>query len=263
MTPRPTPYTTQPSSPMLDAAHIYRNLGFSVLPLHGKVPALDHWKHLMARRPTDAELLTWFYGGQHDIGIVCGQISGIVVFDADSSDIAEWLEREFPPTGMQTKTAKGRHFFYRLRLGQRVPSRVRVNQAMLDVRAEGSYGVAAPSVHPETGQQYERIGSWDLKDVPFFEPTWVKRLEPEGRSLSRDEIRNLDGYLAKVESRQGANGSAGLVRACALCRDAGLTEAEAMVKLIAWNQLSAMVQPAWSMDELARAVSRTYRKGKE
>jgi hypothetical protein len=215
----------------------------------------------MVRRPTDAEMLMWFYGGQHNIGIICGQISGIMAFDADSWDIAERLEREFPPTGMQTKTAKGKHFFYRLRLGQRVPSRVRVNQVMLDLRAEGSYGAAAPSVHPETGHQYERIGSWDLKDVPFFDPSWVEMLEPEGRSLSRKEIRNLDGYLARVESLQGANGSAGLVRACALCRDAGLTEAEAMVKLIVWNQ-SPVVQPPWSMDELARAVSRTYQKGK-
>jgi hypothetical protein len=257
-----SPYTTQAATPMLDAARFYRNLGFSLLPLRGKIPALDHWKHLTQRLPTHAELLFWFYEERrHDIGIICGQVSRIVVLDGDSQEMVEWLERQLPRTGMQTKTAKGKHFYYRLREGQHLPPRVHVNQMMLDFRGEGSYAAAAPSIHSDTGQRYERIGSWNMKDVPFFDPSWVDLLEPEGRSLSRKGIRNLDGYLAKVESLQGSNGSAGLVRACALCRDAGLTEAEAIVKLIVWNQ-SPVVQPPWSMDELARAVSRTYQKGK-
>jgi hypothetical protein len=257
-----TRFHTQ-SQPMLDAAHFYRDLGFSQLPLRGKFPALDHWKHLTDRRPTDAELLLWFYVPHHNIGIICGPISGVVVLDADSPEMAERIAGELPPTAMQTKTPKGKHFFYRLEPGQHVPSRVRVNQTMLDIRGEASYVVAAPSIHPDTGQRYEHVGSWDLKDVPLFDASWIELLDPSSRMLSRKEVRNLDAYLAKVESRQGANGSAGLVRACALCRDAGLTEAEAMVKLIVlWNQ-SPVVQPPWSMDELARAVSRTYRKGKE
>ena len=77
-------------------------------------------------------------------------------------------------------------------------------------------------------------------------------------SLVRDEIHRLDGYLARVESHQGHNGSAGLVRAAAICRDAGLSEAETMCKLLWWNQLP-VVAPPWSNLELARAVTRVFR----
>lgn len=42
-------------------------------------------------------------------------------------------------------------------------------------------------------------------------------------------------------------------------RCAGMSEAEATVKLIEWNN-GPTVQPPWSMRELARAVTRVFRR---
>jgi len=111
--------------------------------------------------------------------------------------------------------------------------------------------------HCVTGKPYERVGSWKLEDVPYFDPKWIGE---EKRPITRDAVKRIRGYLAKVESIEGKKGSSGLVRAAAVCRDAGLSEAEAMVELLWWNEQS-VVCPHWSHIELARAITRTYVKG--
>jgi hypothetical protein len=245
--------------PMLDDACLYRDLGFSILPLCGKTPALPHWKHLTQRYPTGAELEDWFQHSRHNIGIICGRISGVIALDGDCADIVTWIEKNLPATPMMTRSSEQkRHFYYRIEPGQIIPPRVKVSGMQLDVRGEVSYCVAAHSIHPETGEPYQRVGSWKLSDVPLFDPSWMEA-DPMQSVISRKHVKNIDGYLAKVESIQGKNGSAGLVRACAICRDSGISEAEAMVKLIRWNQ-SGAAKPPWALDSLARAVTRTYAK---
>ena len=62
---------------------------------------------------------------------------------------------------------------------------------------------------------------------------------------TREEIRRLDAYLAKIESKQGQHGSHGLVRAASVCRDAGLSESEATIKMLEWNS-GPTVCPPWN-----------------
>jgi hypothetical protein len=103
---------------------------------------------------------------------------------------------------------------------------------------------------------------WDLEDVPAFDPEWLQEMQQSVREphrLTRGQVRNVDAYLSRIESIQGQAGSRGLIRACAVCRDAGLTETEAMGKLMLWNS-GPTVNPSWSTEELARAVTRTYAK---
>ena len=242
---------------MLDDARFYRDLGFSELPLSGKLPALSHWKHLTVRHPTDEELVSWFQKTRCNIGVICGQISGIAVLDTDSPEIAERLLRELPKTPMMTKTAKGLHFFYRLEEGQHVPPRVRVNRLMLDVRGETSYVVAAPSIHPETGKTYERIGSWDLQAVPSFSPAWVEAEEPAS-AVSRKTVKNPVSYISKIRAVQGSGGSNATFRVACILRDAGLSEAEALAAMVEWNQTNA--EPKWTVKELLHKVQDAFSK---
>jgi hypothetical protein len=242
---------------MLEDARYYQDLGFSQLPLTGKVPALDHWIHLTQRRPTDAELLLWFYNARYNIGIICGHISGIVALDADSHEIADRLARELPPTDMKTRTAKGMHFFYRLEPGQNVPSRVRVNKMLLDIRSEASYVVAAPSIHPETRKPYERVGSWDLQKVPFFSTSWLDDFETDAVFVRRN-VRNPLSYITHIRALSGSGGSNATFRAGCILRDAGLSEAEALAALIEWNQTNA--EPQWTVKELLHKVQNVFSK---
>ena len=187
---------------MLDDARFYRSQGFSLLPLHGKTPALRHWKHLTERYPTDEELIRWFRDTRNNIAIICGAISSVIAFDADSAEMADRIAKELPPTEMRTRTAKGMHFFYRLEKGQYVPPRVRVNQLMLDVRGEASYVVAAPSIHPETQRPYERVGTWELQQVPYFSASWISVVGRDTPSVQRN-VKTPLSYISRIRAVSG------------------------------------------------------------
>ena len=247
------------SHPMLDDARFYRSLGFSQLPLPGKSPALCHWKYLTERHPTDEELVRWFGNTRHDIGIICGPISGVVVLDADSAKVADRIAQELPPTEMRTRTAKGMHFFYRLERGQHVPPRVRVNQMMLDVRGETSYVVAAPSIHPETGQRYERLGTWHLAKVPVFSTDWLPAAAPAGRGAIHRNVKDAIAYIAHIKSIQGQGGSNSCFRAVCVLRDAGFDQLDALAAMIQWSN-SGNAVPNWSIQELTKKVRDAYSK---
>ena len=225
---------------MLDDARFYRSLGLSQLPLHGKSPALPRWKHLTERHPTDEDLVRWFRKTRNNIGIICGPISGVVALDADSHSMVERIARELPPTEMRTKTAKGMHFFYRLAEGQNVPSRVRVNQMMLDVRGQASY---------------ERLGSWELKKVPYFSPAWIS-WEEAISPVFRESLRNPLSYISKIRAVSGGGGSNATFRAACILRDAGLSEAEALAALVEWNRTNAV--PPWTVQNLLHKVQGAY-----
>ncbi len=242
---------------MLDDARFYRDLGFSELPLLGKLPALAQWKHLTERYPTDEELAGWFSDTRRNIGIICGRISGIAVLDADSALMAEQLLRKLPNTPMMTRTAKGLHLFYRLAEGQHVPPRVRVNQMMLDVRGEASYVVAAPSIHPETASRYERLGSWDLQQVPFFDASWVAAEGPRSLASARN-VKNPLSYISRIRAVSGRGGSNATFRAACVLRDAGLSEAETLAAMIEWNQTNT--EPPWTVKELLHKVQDAFLK---
>lgn len=104
------------------------------------------------------------------------------------------------------------------------------------------------------GHTYEWIRQGDL--LPFPES-----LFPDARKeVISKQIRDVRAYVAKIESIQGQNGSAGLVRAAARCRDAGVPASEATLILLEWNS-GPTVSPPWPAEELARAITRVYEKG--
>lgn len=246
---------------------MYRGLGISVIRLRprSKQPH-GPWQEFTRRLPTREEINSWFAHadfGEPNIGGVMGRVSGYVAIDADNRPDAQRLQTLLPATSMVTVTPRGAHFIFRIRPDQIV--RPRVNARVLgvpgDVRGEDSYVTLAESLHP-CGDRYKRLGSWDPAHAPFFDETWIDdppATAADAPSRRRGVIRGVSQYLARVESIQGRHGSAGLVRGCAIYRDAGLSEAEATVELMRWNQLP-VVAPPWSDHELARAVTRVFAK---
>jgi hypothetical protein len=230
-----------------------------------KPPKGFAWKELTQRRVTEEEIREWFCcDTKTNIALLCGQVSGVAAIDADSLPAARALFRVLPYTPAMEKTASGVHFILRLPEGLILPPAVKttIKGIRCDIRGEASYIAMSPSLHP-TGKRYEWVNwPWDLEDVPAFDPEWLQEMQQSVREphrLTRGQVRNVDAYLSRIESIQGQAGSRGLIRACAVCRDAGLTETEAMGKLMLWNS-GPTVNPSWSTEELARAVTRTYAK---
>jgi hypothetical protein len=158
---------------MLNYALLYLQKGLSVVPLvYGdKKPAI-RWEEFQSRRPTEDEVRKWF-SKLHNIGIVCGSVSdNLVVIDFDSDDkfnkFYEKLDKTYPElrdivlNTWIVETGKGRHIYLRIRMDpnefrDRMRTRVRLVEGV-DIKAEGGYVVAPPSLHP-SGKQYRFINS--------------------------------------------------------------------------------------------------------
>lgn len=156
-------------------AERYLALGWSVIPLGRDKRPLIRWEAYQHRTPTPEELADWRrrYRGAN-IGIVTGAVSGLVVLDEDGPDAQESLRgRVLPPTPT-ARTGKGYHRYFR-HPGRPVPNAVRILPG-LDVRGDGGYVMAPPSVHP-SGRRYEWVDGlspWDVPPAPL--PEWLLAL---------------------------------------------------------------------------------------
>jgi replicative DNA helicase len=116
--------------------------------------AIISWKEFQTRLPTEQEVCSWFdQNPDANIGIVTGRVSNLVVFDLDSQDAVEYAENEggFPDT-VKVKTGKGHHVYMQYP-GFEVRNDVR-KELDIDIRADGGYVAAPPSVHG-SGIQYQ------------------------------------------------------------------------------------------------------------
>lgn len=171
----------------------YLGLGWSVIPVkyRDKHPlwqvlpkdatGKSVWRPFSERQPSEDEVRIWAaYNHPKNIGVVLGEVSNAVVLDIDTSDAGwQWLRSknggEVPRTP-RAKTSKGWHFYF-LHPGEPVGGKVRATDEngtrweIGDLKADGGYVVAPPSVH-ETGAVY----TWEVHpdDVPLDElPDWL------------------------------------------------------------------------------------------
>ncbi len=148
---------------MKEWAMKYAALGFAVFPLkpHNKVPATSDGFKSATTAPQ--QINAWWDGNPlYNIGIATGAVSrGLLVLDLDEDDknnkhgpeeARKWLvqrKTDFPKTATVRTGRGGIHMFY---YGQ---GRNRSNLLPgVDVRGEGGYIVAPPSIHPN-GNTYK------------------------------------------------------------------------------------------------------------
>jgi hypothetical protein len=153
-----------------EAAWPYHKRGWAVIPLkpESKEPGV-RWQEFQHRRPTDAEIETWFQpDGRVGVGIVTGTVSNLVVLDADSDDAVRWVAERLRESGTRpakVRTARGEHVYFAAPADEPIPT-IRGLIEGLDVKAEGSYVVAPPSVHPH-GHAYRWVEGFDPRlDLP-------------------------------------------------------------------------------------------------
>ena len=166
-----------------DIALQYQKMGLSVIPLKSpsmvssglppkqfirecKIPLVS-WKEFQTRHPTVEEVTEWFNKWpEANIGIVTGKISNLVVFDLDSDHAVQYANDEGGFTNTpKVKTGKGYHFYMKYP-GFEVRNDVR-KDLDIDIRADGGYVVAPPSIHG-SGNHYQ----WeDCSSILDIEPT--------------------------------------------------------------------------------------------
>lgn len=176
---------------LVKAAKEYRDkYGFSVIPLlNNKRPAIE-WMAFQYRRATDEEIESWFKDKNDKmLGIVCGSISGICVIDVDSADGDIAYQRLIPKDFRSpvVRTPRGGYHVY-CRHNAEIRNKANVSNG-LDIRGEGGYVVAPPSVNGKGGEYKWLIPLHraSLPDIPLgFLSTCGNRYQElplsEGRS---------------------------------------------------------------------------------
>jgi len=168
---------------ILAVAHTYADNGWRVIPIPNakKFPeGIARWQD---KATTDHDTITAWWGTTHPghgIGIATGPGSGIFVLDVDDYDSYRDLEKAhepLPDTLTVITGSGGYHFYFRYPDGHNIRNNASTRLGPgLDIRGDGGFVVAPPSVHPN-GNTY----SWDAgqPDHVTDAPNWLLELITE------------------------------------------------------------------------------------
>jgi len=187
-------------------AHDYIQKGWSVFPLapRQKIPACAGG-FLASSLDVDVVDKLWANRIDCNIGIATGERSGLFVLDIDGPAGEESLKAlqekygSLPATRI-SYTGKGRHILFQMPHTPIRNSAGKLGKG-LDIRANGGYIVAPPSIHPN-GSIYQWSGDDPVSDAP----EWLIKLLTQqteqqpylpstGPEFSREDILDMLSYL--------------------------------------------------------------------
>lgn len=162
--------------PVCDSVGKHPRLGRGVLEASREVAVVRDWW----RRWPDA-----------NIGLATGEPSGIWVLDLDTPEALGLIEAELGfslPATVAAKTGRGRHLYWRLPEGIAIANRAGVVKGV-DVRGNGGYVVAPPSLH-YSGAYYE----WeeDTPDEVIEAPAGLLELVRKPASKPMPKLATVD-----------------------------------------------------------------------
>jgi hypothetical protein len=166
----------------------YLKRGLSIIPIETIDPSLHDpgkttfdrnkkptilWEQFQKRHATPEEVASW--GERINLAIVTGEISGLVVLDVDGDAGRESLKSLGPlPRTPTVKSHRGHHYYFK-HPGGRVSTRSGVRPG-IDIRGDGGYIVAPPSMH-ESGTPYRWVDGASLDNVAFADlPDSIRQL---------------------------------------------------------------------------------------
>ena len=182
---------------MIEYALKYAALGWAVFPgkPRDKVPATPHG--CLDATTDSTQIRAWWEAAPDcNIGLACGEPSGIVVLDLDAraggiefyQAMVEENGGALPEGVLESHTGGGGfHYFFRFN-GERKC----VIAPGCEVISTGGYIVVPPSVHPTTGNRYEwELSSSPIEDYENSEPTSDARLAGGDGAESATDIFGL------------------------------------------------------------------------
>lgn len=158
-----------------------------------KTPATPHgWKDAS----TNEDTVRAMWSDQScNIGIATGHASGVFVFDVDATApkdggmtgpeaLAALVETHGPlPATLRARTGSGAHYYFRMPSGVELANRARITvrgqRTGLDVRADGGYVVAPPSIHPNGSAYVWEQGAREVADAPPWLVELVRKESPK------------------------------------------------------------------------------------
>lgn len=145
---------------MLKNALSYLKKGKSIIPIGKDKKPLIPWKEYQTRLATEEEVTKWFTTWKDaNLGIVTGKISNLTVVDVEKGGSVS----DLPMTLVARTGGGGWHYYYKF---HDTPNMARFRE-LTDIRSEGGYVVAPPSIH-SSGQRYEWAIQEEIADFPVW-----------------------------------------------------------------------------------------------
>ena len=245
----------------LNAAIEYAGKGMAVFPLkpRDKKPLT---KHGVNDATTDFDTITkwWKKNPNANIGIACGQISGgLLVIDLDErangvsgfDSLHEWESEhgELPETARTITGKGGSHILYRV--DHKENNRVDLLEGV-DVRSDGGYIVAPPSIHPN-GNRYE----WEY-DPEEYEIAKADETVMELLSIGKKKV-DVDKFTSPDKIPDGKRNDTIYKVACSL-QAKGLGDGAILAACRAENQ--SKCDPPLSDEEVDKIVESALKHDK-
>jgi Bifunctional DNA primase/polymerase, N-terminal/Primase C terminal 1 (PriCT-1) len=224
--------------------------GLHVLPLapRDKTPARE--SGCLSATIDKEQITAWWRDNEYyNIGIATGERSGVFVLDVDNEAALRELEAQqcTLPASVESITARGRHVWLRHPDGHSIRNSVGQLAAGVDVRGDGGFVVAPPSIHP-SGRCY----AWSVDSASAF------AMPPQWLLDSLAAIKNGNGS-SPAEYRQLVRDGVGEGRRHdTLCRLTGhllrrrIDQRVVHELLAAWN--ATKCRPPLPADEVARII---------
>ncbi len=244
-----------------DFALKYLRYGLSIIPIKGnrysKGETLDdrlkdtkaplvNWTEYQKRLPTDKEINYWFgRWSKANLAIVTGEVSGIAVIDFDSQEAVDWASREGLLNTAVVDTARGKHAYFKYPKGCAVKNSVKIGGMEIDVRGDGGYVIAPPSVHL-TGFTYcwQNGNPGQLAELPAM---FVSDKTKKGKT----DLKQL--YMGVTRGSRNNT----LAKLCGSWLNDGLDFDECIEIAKVWNEKN---DPPMPEEEVLRTIESIHRK---
>jgi len=263
---KPTYAERRPSRMMMEALR-YREEGFAVFPLRPgeKTPLLSKKQGGKGCKDATTELAQieawWKRCPRANVGIATGAASGIFVLDVDFPDglaSLEHLENAAMEKGgaeiesVVVETGGGGRQIYFKSPDFEVKNSASKIAPGLDIRGEGGYVVAPPSIHPSGDAYTGDVFRDGIARAPDWLLALIRKSEfPRGRNDGRSE--RAEGYTDRIP--EGGRND-GLTRFAGSLRNKGLDEKAIFDELLKRNQ--EVCDPPLEEEEvagIARSIS--------
>jgi hypothetical protein len=214
----------------IEVATSYIERGFSVIPVGVDKKPLIKWEPYQHRIATHEEVERWAAQFKNlNIAIVTGSISGIVVVDVEAGGSIDGLT----PTVIAKTGGGGWHFYYK-HPGYEFKNSARKLRELTDIRGDGGYVVAPPSLH-KSGKHYDWSVAPEAADFADI-PDWIlQSLAPA--KAERHEANDWEKLLAQDNNEGTRNDMAAKVAGYLLSTvNQPHWDTTGWTMLTAWNQ---------------------------
>ncbi len=189
-----------------DAAIAYAEAGVSVIPLTGKKAGF--WADAQKRPSSIGRIQYWDTAGQlNNVGIVCGAVSGnLVVIDCDGIGAVKMFTERFPELRQTfvviTGSRKGAHYYFYTALLPRTVRATGIDTGgalgNIELRADGHYVVAPPSIHPDTHKPYVIGRALPVKRLASLEYVgeWLNSIRPKMSTAAAPKPSGAGGHTS-------------------------------------------------------------------